>query len=202
MKKVVAVLSAVVIVLVGVIAIMLATSSGKGGASLEVDQGGSVVTEEIIKSFKISTLTYRYSNIIYRESVLKLGDVDIPFTKTYLAVRYDGTMEIGIDASALQIEVDGSTMTITLPKAQILSHGLVAGTTEVLFDVDGLFNDNKVADYIEIFESERAAMEQRVIDLGLLDQAGESAVEQLRNLIESIPGATDDYTIVYRIQSG
>ncbi|MCL1837816.1 MAG: DUF4230 domain-containing protein [Propionibacteriaceae bacterium] len=187
-----------VVVLLGIVGVMIFFLMGGGQLSDEKRQGSAPFNEEVVKSFKISSLTYRYTNIIYNESVAKIGSVNIPFTKKYLGVRYDGVMEIGIDASKLNITESGDSVIITLPAPEILSHTLVPGTTEVLFDVDSPLTQNKVADYTQLFESEQLNMEQRAIEAGMLSSASASAKEQLRAFIESIPGLPENYSIVFK----
>jgi len=196
-KRLVAILLAVVIVLSGVIAFLVF----RRGPVVETQtrQGGQVISAEVIKSFKISALTYRYTNLIYSEDVKKIGNVNIPFTKKYLAVRYEGVMEIGIDASQMQVTQTDTGVTIVLPPAQVLSHTLVPGSTEVLVDVDTLFNYNKVEDYTQLFDAEQQAMEQKAADSGLLTQAAQNAKDQLTAFLSSIPGVPADYTITINL---
>jgi len=111
-------------------------------------------------------------------------------------VRYEGVMEIGIDASLIKVTQTSTSVTIVLPPAQVLSHTLVPGTTEVMIDVDTPFNENKVGDYTQLFESEQLAMEQRATDAGLLTQAAANAKEQLGAFLHAIPGLPDGYSIV------
>jgi hypothetical protein len=158
--------------------------------------------EEAVRAFKISGLTYNYTNFIYREDVRtlnigKLTTANIPGTKTQIGVSYDGKMEIGVDASAMKINQQGQKVTITLPKPQILSHEEVRGTMKVVFDNSNLFNDNSVAEFVELFDSEKTAMEQRAVDRGFLLEAGDSAAQQLEDFINSLPGM-DEYNVVVR----
>ena len=196
MKKLVIGLGATVIVLVGVAAVMAYFSFS--GPSNNTEQGSAPFNQEVVRSFTITSLTYRYSNIIYQESVSTIGDIDIPFTKAYLGVRYDGVMEIGVDASRLTITDLGDTVIITLPAPQILSHTLVPGTTEVLFDVDTVFNRNKIDDYTQLFDAERLKMEERAKTSGMMEMAADSAKEQLTAFIDSLP-TTSDITIVVKV---
>ena len=192
MKKLVIGLSAVVVVLVCVIAtIIIIPDTPKQETTPEPTQTETTsapFNEQILTSFKISSLTYRYSNLVYQESVAQIGNIDIPFTKAYLAVRYDGVMEIGIDASKLKISQVGNAVTIMLPPTEVLSHTLVPGTTEVILDKDGLFNHNKIADFTQLFEAEQAKMIERAAENGLLETARDNTKEQLRDFINSLPG--------------
>jgi hypothetical protein len=155
------------------------------------------ITEEVVQSFKISSLTYRYTNVIYRESIKAPWGFEIPFTGSSWAVRYDGTMEIGIDGSRLVVTQDGDEITVTLPPVEILSHSLVHDTTELLFDQAGLLNPNKIEDYAQVFDSGLEEMEYRARQSGLIDQARASAEEQLRHFLEALPGM-DQYTLIFK----
>ena len=197
MRKLVAILLAVVLVLAGVIAFLLLRPGPV--VQTETRQGGQVITAQVIKSFKISSLTYRYTNLIYSEDVKKIGNINLPFTKKYLAVRYEGVMEIGIDGSEIQVSQTDTSVTIVLPPAKVLSHTLVPGSTEVLVDVDTPFNDNTVQDYTQLFDAEQQAMEQKAADQGLLQQAADNAKDQLWAFLNSIPGVPDDFTITINL---
>jgi len=116
-------------------------------------------------------------------------------------VRYEGVMEIGIDASQMQVTQTDTGVTIVLPPAKILSHTLVPGSTQVLVDVDTLFNDNQIQDYTQLFDAEQQAMEQKAADAGLLTQAAQNAKDQLQAFLSSIPGVPADYTITINLTS-
>ncbi|MCL1907408.1 MAG: DUF4230 domain-containing protein [Propionibacteriaceae bacterium] len=196
MKKLTAGLIATVALLLVVVLAMGWVIFGKPLSNSETMKVGPI-TEEIVQNFKISSLSYRYSNVIYRESVKQIGGVDIPFTGAYLAVRYDGIMDIGIDGSRVRVTTNNNEITITIPPAQILSHSLVPGTTEILFDKGGIANRNKIDDYTKLFEYEREQMELRAHQSGLLEQATVSVKDQLRDFLDSLPGL-EDYTIVFQ----
>ena len=191
------VLIAVVIVVVAVCVAIISGNLAKSGITEKREQGSSLIAEEVIKSFKISTLTYRYTNFIYEKDVKTIGGVELPFTDTYLGVQYDGIIEIGIDGSEIKVTQTEDTITIKLPKAKILSHTQVNGSTEVLFDKGTVFNRNEVGEYIELFESRKLVMEDRVEEMGMFEEARENAKEQLLNLLLAFPDIEDNYTIVF-----
>ncbi|MCL1922722.1 MAG: DUF4230 domain-containing protein [Propionibacteriaceae bacterium] len=184
-----------VIVLLGLVLIFGWFAFGKPVSTKE-SMKVQPITEEIVQSFKISSLTYRYTNVVYRETVKSFGGLDVPFTNAYFAVRYEGVMEIGIDGSQLLVTTNGDEIIITVPPAQFLSHTLVPDTTEVLFDKGGLLNSNKIENYVSLFEFEREQMEANARASGLLDEASISAHQQLRSFLESLPGM-DAYTITF-----
>jgi hypothetical protein len=198
MKKTVKYIVGAVVVIVLIVAGVFAGSQiTRMSVTEERNEGSALVAAEAIKSFKISSLTYRYTNFIYSDAVNKIGDFEIPFTQKYLGVRYDGVMEIGIDASLIEVTQTNTTITLKLPPTEILSHTLVNDSEEVLVDVGTVFNDNSVSDYTELFNNERKAMEEKIITGGLLVESRDNAEEQLRNFLEALPGVAGTYTIVF-----
>ena len=195
------VLVAVVIIVLAVSATIITLSFtglfNKSGITEVREQGNALRAEEVIKSFKISTLTYRYTNLIYEKDVKTIGGVELPFTDSYLGVQYDGVIEIGINGNEIEVSQTDDTITIKLPEAKILSHTQVNGSTEVLFDKSSVFNRNEVGEYIELFESRKLAMEERVEEMGLFKEARENAKEQIQNLLYAFPGVKDTYTIIF-----
>ncbi|MDR0488486.1 MAG: DUF4230 domain-containing protein [Propionibacteriaceae bacterium] len=195
MKKLVVILIGIILVLASVITVVIMSPWDRDKGTNDTPPTGAPFQESVVKGFKISSLTYQYSNVVYHESVSQIAGIEIPFTKAYLAVRYDGVMEIGVDASRLTFTQSGTVVTIAFPPAQILSHSLVPGTTEVLFDHDNVFNHNKIADFTELFDHELSAMEDRARTSGMLLTASKEAKDQVKGFIDSLPG-TDEYTFV------
>jgi len=192
----------IAIVVVGVLVLMALTAVTvsqitRVSITEERTEGSALVASEAIKSFKISSLTYRYTNFIYSDSVNSIGGFEIPFTQKYLGVRYDGVMEIGIDASRIEVTQADATITVKLPPTEILSHTPVNDSMEVLVDVSTVFNNNGVSDFTELFNTEQKAMEEKVNESGLLIEARTNAEEQLRSFLESLPGIAGNYTIVF-----
>lgn len=161
------------------------------------EQSSSIEAAEIIRSFKISSLTYRYTNVMYDTNVKYLGDFEVPLTRRHLGVSYDGVMEIGIDGSKIEVVQVDNIITIRLPEVEILAHTPVKDSTKVLFDIGAVFDKNEVSDYVNLFNTQQQAMEDRVVSMGILDQAAASAKEQLAGFLESIPDIKENYDIIF-----
>ncbi|MCL1796742.1 MAG: DUF4230 domain-containing protein [Eggerthellaceae bacterium] len=188
-----------ILVVAALICVALITANlSKLDVTTEREQGSALVASEIIKSFNISTLTYRYTNLIYEKDVKKIGNIELPFTEAYLGVRYDGVIEIGFDGNEIEVIQTDDVITIKLPAAKVLSHTQVDGTTEVLFDMGTVFNQNEIGGYIELFEAEKQAMETRAEEMGLFEEARANAQEQLLNFLYAFPDIKDNYTIVFK----
>ena len=164
----------------------------------EHQQQSSVIeASEVIKSFKVSSLTYRYTNIMYDECANYIGNFKVPMSQRHLGVSYDGVMEIGIDGSMIEVSQLDGIITIRLPEVEILAHTPVNDSMKILFDIDTVFVKNHVSNFVDLFNSQQKEMEKRVVDMGLFEQATASAQEQLAGFLEAIPEIQENYTIVF-----
>jgi len=161
--------------------------------------------ESAVRALSVNALTYQYSNFIWQERnkvVEWIGpSFTLPWGRSELGVEYQGKMQIGINGQEIGIDWDEDVCSslenecdviITLPKAEILSHEMVRGTTVVLVDR----GRNSVADSIDLFESELEHMEERAIESGLLEAADASARDQLQAFINSLPGMNEYHVSV------
>ena len=188
---------AIIIIAILVAAIFIIMKNRAVTITEEKSQGSAIRAEEVLKNFEISSLVYRYTNFVYSEDVMKYKDFEIPFTKTYFGVQYDGVMKLGVDGSKISVRQTEDKIIIKLPLAEILSHEQVKDSTEVLFNVDNVFNRNKIEEYIVLFDAERTKMETKAVDAGLLEEAQANAKEQLADFLNAIPAIREGYTIEF-----
>ena len=156
--------------------------------------------EDTVRSFKISGLTYYYTNFVYYENAKKAFDkYDIPLTTSRIGIQYDGKMEIGVDASQMKVSQFGDRIIITLPKAKILSHEQVGPEVEK-FNNQSAFNRVEYSDIRKAFDDEKAKMETRAIERNLLTTAEDNAARELKAFVYSLPGM-GKYDVTVRIVS-
>jgi len=197
MKKIVKVILFVVLIVSVFFAARLIPRTGIVAVEEQHEQSSAIQAYEIIKSFKISSLTYRYTNIMYDESANYIGNFKVPMSQKYLGICYDGVMEIGIDGSKIEVSQLDGIITIRLPEVEILAHTPVNDSMRTLFDIDTLFVKNHVSDFVDLFNSQQKEMEEKAVDMGLLEQAAASTEEQLTGFLDSIPEIKNNYTIVF-----
>jgi len=187
------------VVIIGAVAFFaLKSFLPKTGIVEEVQEQSNVIqASEVIKSFKISSLTYRYTNIMYDKSASYIGKFKVPLSQKHLGVAYDGVMEIGIDGSRIEVSQDENVITIRLPEVEILSHTPVNDSMKILFDIDTIFVKNHVSDFVELFNSQQKEMEKKVVEMGLMEQATESTKEQLAGFLEAIPEIKEKFSVVF-----
>jgi len=151
---------------------------------------------QIVRTFKIASVAYTYSDVIYDPDTVKLPVVNknLPFSESHLGIEYKGRMQLGVDASKAKVYQNGNKVVIELPKAEILSHEVV-GTPKILFNISGLFNSNTPEEVLPlVFEVGKPKMEQSVQGSAFMQIAEENAAYQLKNFITQLPGM-DEFEI-------
>lgn len=161
----------------------------------------NVIEAEIKSIGELATLEYRYTDAGKFEDPKELFGVNIPFTTKSFIAKWDGVIKAGIDIEQVIVEVDESSkeIIISLPPAKILSHEIDSESIETLDEKNGLFNPVTVSDVRDFDAVSKSAMEERVIEMGLLEDAQENAEQIIQMLILNDVVQSQNYTIRFQI---
>ena len=163
---------------------------------LNVEEAEPVITSDQIKEMlssasELVTQKYVYTNAARREaSKTWLWGWTLPFSNTSLLVTYDGEIKAGIDFSEIEVEVteDTRTITVTLPSSKVLNNNIPQETIQVLEVRNNLFNEITFDDYNEFIGAEKPVMQEKAIEMGLLDDADREAAAMIKALLSLLPG--------------
>ena len=117
----------------------------------------------------------------------------IPFTTKSFILTYDGTIKAGVDLDGAAVDISGTTVTVTLPEARILSHEIDEDSVEVFDEKTSIFNPFTVEDFTSFQADQKAAMEERALSRGLLEEARSKAVSSVKQLVAA--ALPDTYTV-------
>ena len=117
----------------------------------------------------------------------------VPFTTKSFILTYDGTIKAGVDLDGAAVDISGTTVTVTLPEARILSHEIDEGSVEVFDEKTSIFNPFTVEDFTSFQADQKAAMEERALSRGLLEEARSKAVSSVKQLLAA--ALPDTYTV-------
>lgn len=112
--------------------------------------------------------------------------------------EYDGIVKIGIDISKLKVEVDGNTVSITLPEAEVLDAVVDQATlTEDNFYYDPNAKKPNADEQKEAFRGAQDDMKASAqANYALMENARDNAKELLENYVKTIGDAIGtDYEI-------
>lgn len=141
-----------------------------------------VLQNQLSEIRELATVTYAYTNMAQFESSNDFYGVKIPFTTKSFILTYDGTVKAGVDLDGAEVSVSGTTVTITLPEAEILSHEIDEDSMEVFDEKTSIFNPFTVEDFTSFQSDQKAAMEEKALSRGLLAEARAKAVSSVEQL--------------------
>lgn len=146
--------------------------------------------EQLRSAQELVTVAYHYTNMGRFENHVDFYGWKVPLTAKSFIVSYDGVIKAGVDLGGVDVAVDeaGKSVTVTLPDSGILSHEIPEESIEVFDESNNIFNPITIEDYTGFTRDEKAAMEQRAIDNGLLASADEQARAAVESLLRLMPG--------------
>lgn len=152
----------------------------------EEPQISAVVLEAQLSGIReLASVSYQYTNMAQFENSGNFYGLTIPFTTKRFILTYDGVIKAGVDLSQAKISVSGSRVAVTLPPAKILSHQLDEDSVELFDQRTSIFNPFTIEDFTAFQAEQKAVMEEKALQQGLLDQAQAQASDTVRLLLSA-----------------
>lgn len=156
-----------------------------------------IISQQIMDIQELVTVEYRYTNMGVFEDQKDFYGWSVPLTRKSFIVSYDGIIKAGVDLSGLNVQVSGNTVSVTIPKAEIMSHEIVEDSVEIFDEKDNIFNPIKIEDYAGFTQDQKGKIELKVQEDGLLDQAYQRAQSTIAHLLSGMPDM-ENYTLLIR----
>lgn len=158
-----------------------------------------VLYSEILDIGELATVEYMFTDAAKYSQTMQYKDWDIPFTEKSFVLKWNGIIKAGVNLQAVKITVDkeNKRITVTLPKAEILSYQVDTDSIEVLDERDSIFNNLTIEDKKKFDIDTEETMRQRAIDNGLLDKAWANAREIIKRLLLANPDIDGKYSIEF-----
>lgn len=164
------------------------------GQESEPEITSSLLGQRLAEIQELATQEYHYTNMGRFQNQLDFYGWKVPFTTKSFIVAYDGVIKAGVDLSQVEVTVENKTISITLPEGKILSHEIDEDSLEVFDETKNIFNPIRIEDYTGFTADQRASMEERATEEGLLTAASERARTLVEQFIAALPNA-QEYTI-------
>ena len=140
------------------------------------------------------TTKYHYAKVGKFENSLSLNGWSIPLTNKNFILTFEGEIQLGTDLSKANIEINDSTIHVTVNKPTVISNSIDESSIEVYDETKNIFNPISVSDYkaFAVEQKEKALSEAK--KKGLMKTAQKNTEKSIKEIISIIPD-TDDYTI-------
>ena len=115
-------------------------------------------------------------------------------TNKNFILTFEGEIQLGADLSKANIEINDSTIHVTVNKPTVLSNSIDESSIEVYDETKNIFNPISVSDYkaFALEQKDKALSEAK--EKGLMKTAQENTKKSIKEIVSIIPD-TDDYTI-------
>ena len=162
----------------------------RGGETAEPVVTSDLLGQQLRSAQELVSVAYYYTNMARYENQLDFYGWRVPFTTKSFIVSYDGIIKAGVDLSKVQAEVDEDRkqVTVKLPESQVISHEIPEDSIEMFDESDTPLNRISITDYTSFAGDQKAVMEQRAIENGLLARADEEARITVESLLRVVPG--------------
>lgn len=146
---------------------------------------------------KLVSAEYLYTDVGKYEDVKQVWGVDVALTKKSFLVKWSGVITAGIDLSKASITANelNKSITVSLPKAEIISHDPDNESFETIDEKSGLFNPISVDDVRKFDLVSETSMIERAISSSLLDRAEKNAELIISEMINSNPQIQENYSV-------
>ena len=161
----------------------------------EPEISSTALAQQLQEVNELAVLDYNYTKVGKFENSLKLNGWSIPLTKKSFLLTYAGRIQAGVDMSAMEVNMKGKKILVSLPEVRILNNVLDEKSIEVYDETKNIFNPISINDYKTFAAKQKERVEDEAIENGLLSEAATKAQSTIRKFLQMIPGIKDDYTI-------
>lgn len=192
--------AALMLVVVGLVAVLFFGAGFLAGGKKAENPpvlDAVVVQNRMEQVSRLATAEYHYTNMGQFEQHGEFYGVKLPFSTKKFIVSYDGSILAGIELSDAVIDISETQLTLTLPKASILSHEMNEDSLQVFDETRNIFNPITIEDYNGFLSDQKGEMEAKAIANGLLDNARNNAKTTLEPFLQPL---ADEYELELMIQ--
>lgn len=162
---------------------------------------GETVESGINNIGELATAEYYYTHV-QNESKVKSAEVfgkkfNVPLTESSFIFSFDGLIKAGIDFTGTHVNLDddNKTLTITIPKAKILSAEIDTKSYQLFDEKNNIFNPISVTDVTTALDSMNEEEKEKAIGNGLLEKAEGNAKTLIENFMKGFSSELAGYTI-------
>ncbi len=160
------------------------------------------VEEQVKAICELATLECYYNNVAIAEQEKGNGWSHILEKDRHLWIEYEGVAKIGIDMSLVSMSVTDNVVTVTMPKAKLLSTAVLTETFNVFANKDSFWNKNEITvetQKTEVHKAQEKMKETVLANKALFIQAEDRAKELITNYINQLGEISGkEYAILWK----
>lgn len=142
----------------------------------------TVILERLEKASELITTKYYYSEIGDFDKSLDLNGWDIPLTKKFFILTYEGVVDLGVDLSQAKTEIKDNTIRFEFPEIQILNNTIDESSIEIYDESKNVFNPISIEDYKKFAIDQKKQIEKDIRTKKVYDEAKKNTIHAIQNL--------------------
>ncbi len=158
-----------------------------------------LLSQQIQNISELAVVEYNYTNMGKFENQATFYGWKVPFTTKSFIISYDGKIKVGIDMSLVEVKIKGKNISVSVPKAKILSHEIDEKSIEIFDETKNIFNQISITDYNQFAIDQKDKMETSVKEKGIIKESQEKTEKVITSFIKSSYQLSDDYKIKFQI---
>lgn len=188
-----------IIIIIGIAAVFFFVGKMWPSNEEPTQISSDLLSQQIQSISELATVEYNYTNMGKFENQATFYGWKVPFTTKSFIISYDGKIKAGIDMSLVEVKVASKKISVTVPKAKILSHEINEKSIEVFDETANIFNQISITDYNQFAIDQKDKMETNVKEKGLIEEAQDKAASTIKTFINSSNQLSDDYEITITV---
>lgn len=148
---------------------------------------------------------YNFTNIgEFSEENREFFGVGVPLTGKNALITYDGTVKAGIrDITAVEVDINVTlpTITVSLPKTEVLSSSIEPDSIQQYDQSNNILNQINAEDIAELLSTEEDNAAEIAVDKRLLDRAETRSEDLFRKHVEALVEGTNMASYDVKIES-
>lgn len=146
----------------------------------------STVLSKIVHIQELATIKYNYAGVIGYKDVMKILNINVPLTEKYFLLKYNGYLKAGVDFSRIVVDINGETVHVSMPRAQVFDMVIDENSVKVYDESDNAFNPIKISDYNNALAKEKETMRRDAVRQGVLKDAEGQAELAVKSLLREM----------------
>lgn len=186
MKKILIGVGAVALVVLGFVGAQMWNKAMEPSVSLSATS----IQEQLSESSELTTSKLDYRGLVRYEN----GDIDF-LTKKGFTMVYDAEVRAGVDLSQASVELNGRSITVQLPMAEVQAISIDPDSIEFYDEAFALFNWDNKRDTTEALVLAKQDAEGKVDQVSMIDQANNQAKTVVESLLRPFTQGENAYTL-------
>ena len=142
----------------------------------------TVILEQLESASELISTKYHYSEVGKFENSIDMNGWDIPLTKKFFILTFEGEVDLGVDLSEADVNFQEDTIQIELPAIKVLNNTIDENSIEVYDESKNIFNPISINDYKNFASEQKEKIEEDIQSKNVYEKAEKNTIKAIQAL--------------------